>query len=333
MSLIELRQLERFLAVIEHGSLVAAAKSLGLTQQALSTSLANLEKSLGVRLFDRGPGGVTRPTAYGLTLLPHARAQLAGDVRARQALAALAEGRSGLVTVGVGESFAGDAIATAIRELREQFPDVRVNLVEGYSEDLRQRLYEGEFDFIAAGVSAYELDQDYARELIYSTRDAVIARAGHPLAGRARLDLADLRGFSWLVPYSRASDLQAIVEAFTADNLEPPRGIVGSDAYRIGMRLLLATDLLMMVSPALVSPELLSDKPSLLRLATDRPTVQRNASLIYPRERPMTPPAAQLLALVRHHAKAAAAELETALAGRTAAAGPRNARRAALRSR
>jgi len=303
LNALEPRQLERFLAVIEHGSLVAAAKSLGLTQQALSTSLANLEKGLGVRLFDRGPGGVTRPTAFGLALLPHARAQLAGAVRAREALMAMAEGRSGAVTVGVGESFAGDVIATAVCALREQFPDVRVNLVEGYSEHLRQRLYEGEFDFIAAGVSAYELDEGYTRELIYSTQDVVIACPEHPLAGQPALSLSDLQGFPWLVPYSRASDLNAIVEAFVAENLEPPRGIIGSDAYRIGMRLLLASDLLMMVSPALIGPELTGDRPTLVRLAIDRPTVQRNASLIYSRDRPVSPPAMQLLNLIRKLAR------------------------------
>ena len=73
----ELRQLKRFLAVYDQGSLVLAAKSLGLTQQALSASLANLEEELGVRLFSRSPGGVTRPTDYGETLVRHARAQLA----------------------------------------------------------------------------------------------------------------------------------------------------------------------------------------------------------------------------------------------------------------
>jgi DNA-binding transcriptional LysR family regulator len=295
----ELRQLERFLAVADHGSLAAAARKLGLTQQALSTSLANLEQDLGVRLFDRTPGGITRPTSYGLALVPHARAQLAAARRVREELAGLAAGRAGTVTVGVGESFAGEVIATAVTRLREAFPEVRVNLVEGYSDQLRQRLYEGEFDFIAAGVSAYELAAGYARELIYSTTDVVIARPGHPLAGRPALVLADLQGYPWLVPYSRAADLNAIVEAFVAENVEPPRGIVGSDAYRIGMRLLLDSDLLMMVSPALVWPELNRSPPALVQLAIDRPTVARNASLIWPRERVLTPPAAQLLELVR----------------------------------
>ena len=105
----EHRQLERFLAVIEHGSLAAAAREVHLTQQALSASLANLEQDLGVRLFDRSPGGITKPTRHGKALIRHARAQLAGAERARQELLNLSDGRTGTVTLGLGESFAGDS--------------------------------------------------------------------------------------------------------------------------------------------------------------------------------------------------------------------------------
>lgn len=295
----ELRQLERFLAVIEHGSLAAAARQLGLTQQALSASLATLEESLGVRLFDRTPGGVTRPTDCGLALVRHARAQLAGAERAREELRSLAAGRAGTVTIGVGESFAGDVIAEAIAGFRSGHPEIRINLIEGYSESLRHRLYEGEYDFIAAGVSAYELAPGFQRETIYSADDIVVARPEHPLAQRRKLRLADLQGFGWLVPYSRPSDLAVIVEAFVAEDLEPPRRLVGSDAYRVGMRLMLESDLLLMVSPALVAPELRRSPPSLCALDIDRPTVRRNASLVYPTERPMSPPARLLLDTVR----------------------------------
>lgn len=298
----ELRQLARFLAVIEHGSLAAAARKLGLTQQALSASLATLEESLGVRLFDRTPGGVTRPTACGMALVRHARSQLAGAERARDELRSLAAGRAGTVTIGIGESFAGDVIASAVTAFRAERPEIRVNLIEGYSEALRHRLYDGEFDFIAAGVSAYELMNGFQREMIYSADDVVVVRPEHPLARRRRLKLADLQGYPWLVPYSRATDLNVIVEAFVAEDLEPPRAIVGSDAYRIGMHLLLASDLLVMVSPALIGPELRRSPPALRTLPIDRPTVRRNASLVYPSERPMSMPAQLLLDAIRARA-------------------------------
>lgn len=299
----ELKQLERFLAVYDQGSLAKAAKTLGLTQQALSATLANLEESLETRLFDRGPGGVTRATTAGEALVTHARAQLAADARAVDEIRDISEGRTGSVTIGVGEAFAGQIIVDAVLKLQAQYPQARVNLIEGYSEQLRYRLYDGEFDFIAAGVSAFELDTEFTREQIYSTDDVVVCRRDHPLAQRKKLKLADLSGYGWLVPYSRPSDLNTIVDTFVAHNLEPPTQLIGSDAYRIGMQLLARSDLLVMVSPALIAPELDGDSPLLCRLKINQPTIHRHASLIFPRNRPLTAQARLLLEEVRQQAR------------------------------
>lgn len=295
----ELRQLTRFLAVYDHGSLAHAARELGLTQQALSASLANLEEELGTRLFDRGPGGVTRPTECGEALVPHARSQLEADRRAVEALRRISEGHEGTVTVGVGEAFAGEIIVAAAAAMHAEHPGVRINLIEGYSEHLRHRLYDGEFDFIAAGISSFEVDDAFTREQIYTTDDVVVCRAGHPLARKRKLTLADLVGYPWLVPYSRPADLDVIVDTFVARNLEPPAHVIGSDAYRIGMQLLTRTDLLLMVSPALVAPEIAGPDAPLTRLRIDEPTTRRHASLISPRNRPLSPAAARLLEEVR----------------------------------
>ncbi len=295
----ELRQLERFLAVIEHGSLAAAARQLDMTQQAISASIASLEGELGVRLLERTPGGITRPTDYGLAFIRHARAQLAGAERARQELRSMHDAEAGTVTIAVGESFAGDIIAGAISRWHRTRPNVRINLVEGYSEYLQQRLYDGEFDFIAAGVSTFQLADGFIREPIYSANDVIVVRSSHPLAGRRGLELVDLAGYTWLVPYSRQTDLSVIVEAFVAARLEPPRSVIGSDAYRIGMQLMFDNDWLLMVSPALIGAEPTSGRRALVTLAIDEPTVRRNASLVYSKTRPLTPQAASLLEEIR----------------------------------
>jgi len=306
---LELKQLERFLAVYDEGSLALAAKTLGLTQQALSASLANLEEQAGTRLFDRAPGGVTKPTAAGSALVAHARAQLAADKRAVQDIQSIVNGLTGTVTIGVGEAFAGNIIVEAVSALREKSPQVRVNLIEGYSEQLRYRLYDGEFDFIAAGVSAFEVNSEFEREQIYSCDDVIVCRADHPLANRKKLKLADLCGYGWLVPYSRPEDLNTIVDTFVAQNLEPPANVIGSDAYRIGMQLLAGSDLLVMVSPVLIAPELSTAMPLLTRLNISKPTIRRHASLIYPKARPMTGPAQLLLEEVRKKARAFSKQL------------------------
>jgi len=306
----ELRQLERFLAVVDAGTLAAAARGLGLTQQALSASISGLEAELDVRLFDRGPGGNTRVTDYGRTLIEHARSQIAGDRRARAALASLRNAETGSVTVGIGETFAGDIVAKAVTGMLADRPGLRINLVEGYSELILDRLYGGEFDFAAIGVSGFALKPGFESRHIYTALDVVACRRGHPLARKSSLTLSDLEGFAWLVPYSRPSDVNVIQRAFIDEGLPPPDRFIGSDAYRIGMKLMAGNDFLLMTSPALVTSNLASKLYGLRILEINRPTVRREARLIVSRDRPMTPAAAAFFETVRETSANFPAELE-----------------------
>ncbi|MEJ2535105.1 MAG: LysR substrate-binding domain-containing protein, partial [Gammaproteobacteria bacterium] len=139
----------------------------------------------------------------------------------------------------------------------------------------------------------------FRAEAIYSAQDVIACRPAHPLAGRRSLALEDLVGYTWLVPYSRPSDRDVIVETFVAADLEPPDRFIGSDAYRIGMNLLTANDFLLMTSPALVTSRLARETGGVRILPIEQPTVRRHASLVTPTERPMTPAATALLAAVR----------------------------------
>lgn len=295
----EIRQLERFLAVIEHGSLSAAAKQLGLTQQALSTSISKLEKEIDLRLFDRAPGGITRPTPYGRALVRHARSQIAAIARAEQELHAIHDATGGTITIGIGESFASEITASAVTRLHSMRPEIRINLIEGYSELLLERLRDGEFDFVAGGTGGIHPPDDLVHELLYSSDDVVVARSGHPLAGRKNLQLKDLQDYTWLVPYSRTSDLSVIVDTFVSERLDPPKRIIGTDAYMVGMHLMLTSDFLIMTTPGLIGRQFGGSTGLLEVLDIDRPTVRRHAHLIYPAERPMSPAAAVLLQEVR----------------------------------
>lgn len=295
----ELRQLERFLSVVDEGTLAGAARMLGLTQQAISASVSGLEKALDVRLLDRAPGGKTRLTPYGSALVPHARSQLAADRRARDMLSAIADAQTGTVTIGIGETFAGDIVAEAVLELQRLRPEMRINLIEGYSEQLMQRFYKGEFDFVAVGVSGFKLNDGFHAESLYTSNDVVACRPKHPLTSKADLTLRDLQGYGWLVPYSRPSDVDAIINAFVAEDCEPPTRFLGSDAFRIGMKLLARNDLLVMTSPALVTNRFASQAFGMEVLPIDRPTVRRNASLVLDSNRPLTPAAALMLENIR----------------------------------
>ncbi|MEZ5593412.1 MAG: LysR family transcriptional regulator [Gammaproteobacteria bacterium] len=110
----DLRQLQYFLATVEHRSFGRAADALHVTQPALSKAVGRLEASLGVKLLDRLPRGVS-PTLYGEVLAAHANL-IDGELgRARDAIIALkGQYRSGVV-VGAGASMRLELLPEAMR--------------------------------------------------------------------------------------------------------------------------------------------------------------------------------------------------------------------------
>lgn len=124
-----------FLAAGQHGSLNAAADSLGIHRSTVLRRIERLETRVGQRLFDRGPEGVTL-TAAGERLLPHAEKmadQTAGMLRD----ADIDHGRpAGMIRVGTTFNLAFGLLPQPISQFREAFPEIAVDLVatpDGYS--------------------------------------------------------------------------------------------------------------------------------------------------------------------------------------------------------
>lgn len=294
---LNLRQLSRFLAIIEHGSFSEAARHLFITQQALSTSIARLEDAIGVPLFDRGRGGQTTPTVYGRTLIKHARLMLLGEQRAIQELHDLRDASAGEITVGVGEVLAGHVVADAINKLHSQRPDIQINLVEGYSDDMNERLLAGDMDFVA-GSMRHEtaLSNELVHEHLFNMQDVIAVRKRHPLARRHHLQLEDLIGYTWIVPRFNPDEHQLICETFVANNLEPPKCFIRSDTMSVGMSLMISENYLLMTSPVLLGPQF---GKTLTFLDIEMPTLVRSAGLTYRRHALLSPAAETLLQQVR----------------------------------
>jgi DNA-binding transcriptional LysR family regulator len=297
ISNLEIKHLRRFLAVVKCGSLAAAAPELGLTQQALGAGIARMEEELGVVLFDRGPGGATSVTPYGTLLIRHAKHILAAAGRAREELLAYRDARGGSVTIGIGEAFPHEVIADAVRECHRTRPEIRIGLIEDYSDLLLDKLAAGEIDFIA-GADTAAAGADVERFLLYTLPDIVIVRANHPLARRAKLSLRDLQPFTWMLPRARPADASAITEAFRNQDLDPPSRFILTDAPNVGMRLLLSEDYVFMTSPAQVTAPLRERLMVALNIKT--PSVERRVGLLFRSDARLNPSALLMMEDIRH---------------------------------
>ena len=97
---LKLRHLTLADALSRHGSLIAVAAELRISQPALTRTLRELETIVGVRLYVRGPRGMT-PTIFGSAFTDYARAVVASLTQAGRHIAELADARRGTVSVGV----------------------------------------------------------------------------------------------------------------------------------------------------------------------------------------------------------------------------------------
>lgn len=247
---LKLRHLVLVQALEEHGSLVAAAAAMHVTQPVATRSLHDLEQILGVRLFERGPRGVT-PTSFGLAFIEHARAVLAQVRLAGRHLDELADGTRGTVVVGSHLAGTSYLLPMAIRELKRQRPDVTVVVRESTPDQLRTELATGTLDLIV-GRLARPQDEQTELEPLYGGLVYLIAGRQHPFAGRTGLTLADLAEIPWILPTAE-TDLRNELDRFFAREGQPiPRNLVETTSYLTIRQLLITTETVAVVPSGIV---------------------------------------------------------------------------------
>jgi LysR family carnitine catabolism transcriptional activator len=125
----DLRRLQMFLAVVDHGTITRAAAASYVSQPALSKAVQELEREAGAALFDRTRHGVNL-TAAGRALVPHAR-QVVRDVdAARAAVAAVTGLAAGSVELACLPTLAADPVAPWIAAFRRAYPGIQVFLAD-----------------------------------------------------------------------------------------------------------------------------------------------------------------------------------------------------------
>lgn len=186
---VELRQLRYLIAIDDAGNLGRAAETLYVSQPALSYALRNLESELGVRLFDRHPGGVTA-TAAGRDVIAEARHTLHQAERVTAAADRHRRGETGVLRVGFEASGAGELTTRARAEFARRNPGVRVEPKRFDWGQEADALRDGRVD-----VAFVWLPADLAglhAEIVHTEPRVVGLPAGHRLAGRDAVSVLDV---------------------------------------------------------------------------------------------------------------------------------------------
>lgn len=141
----ELRVLRYFLTVVREGSITAAAEVLHVTQPTLSRQLAQLERELGVQLYDRSVRGIDL-TAEGRILARRAEELVELADKTESEVRRHSEELSGTVYVGTGELRAERILYRLMRDFREVHPHVAFDVYAATSDTIKERMERGLVD-------------------------------------------------------------------------------------------------------------------------------------------------------------------------------------------
>jgi len=224
-----LKQLTIFEAVAEHRNYTLAAKSLYLTQPAVSMQVKQLEDEAGMPLFERR-GKQVELTGAGNELLHHARLihqHLEEAQQAMEELRGLKRGRLHLTMASTANYFAPRLLAAFCA----RYPEVQVSLEVANRDGLLQALEDNTTDIVIMGKPPEAMA--VKSEVFMENPLAVIAPADHALAGRKNIPLASLAEHPFIVR-ERGSGTRAAVERFLArHDIERPSGMEMSSSEAI----------------------------------------------------------------------------------------------------
>jgi LysR family transcriptional regulator, regulatory protein for tcuABC len=143
---VDLRQLRYFTQIVESGSLSKASRQLFIAQPALSQQLSKLESEVGKPLLNRSARGVA-PTDNGLALYHHARFMLRQLDQALSIARQDSKAVQGMVSVGLPATTVSALGLPLVRRIRERYPSILVNVVEGMSGHIGHMMRLGQLDF------------------------------------------------------------------------------------------------------------------------------------------------------------------------------------------
>lgn len=198
--MLNLERLRCLQAVALHGSVNAAADALHITTSAVSQQLAKLEREVGQRMLERNGRGI-RLTDAARLLADHAERILSSVEQAEADLEAHRGSVTGKLTISAFATAARGLLPSALRRLREQYPQLTISLSELEPTETVPLVSRGEIDIglaqdwfnapmaIPAGLSRAALLEDVAD---------IMLPADHPLADADTIDLDDIGAGPWI---------------------------------------------------------------------------------------------------------------------------------------
>jgi DNA-binding transcriptional LysR family regulator len=299
------RDLQVFLAVVQHGSMGKAAAQLGVTQPSVSELISGLESTIGARLFDRNPEGV-QPTIYGQALLKRAIASFDELRLGLRDLEYIADPTVGEIRIGCPDSIAATTLSQMIADFCRDYPRISLRFDQVPAPTLEvPMLHARKLDMVIAWLSApkYKFGADLSVETLFEDEVVVAAGRNSHWARKRKISLSDLAKGPWTGAPPETMARIVLDEAFQGANLPTPQMEVTTFSIPLRHHLLTTAGFLTALPKSLVHCS-----PDLKELAIALPRHNYPVAIVTVKNRILNPAADLFLERVRRFIRSGSKE-------------------------
>lgn len=261
----ELRDIEYFAVVAEHGHLGRAAEALGLSQPALSKSLARLEESLQAPVVRRSPKGVEL-TAEGRALLARIRDLRLSLQSVSREIADVSAGRAGQLRVGVGLARPEPFLSSAFATLLSEAPKTNVVVTASDNDLMIPALRNGELDLFVNYLPHRLPREGLICTHLYDDEHVACVSKDHKLTKLKKVTIADLKEALWAVSALTLSSQDVLKERYFDAGVGAPTIAFECRSASLKLRTVAASDLLDWTSRSFVEHSGILDSVHILNV-------------------------------------------------------------------
>ena len=240
-TLTDLRKLRHVATVAQTGSITSAANILGLTQSAVTKSVAEVEYLLGIALFERLPRGM-RLTQAGDVFVEHAQRILEDTQNLVSHLSELQSLDVGQLVLGVAPSAFIGFIERPIAQFARRFPGLGVSIHTGTLDDMAQAAISGSVDVIVGAVNYLDAWTELDTRELTPLQHFFLARSGHPATHEPHVDAASLLQYPIVIPRGGVTTEAQLSRAYVSAGLTPRAPKYICDHFPIVRSIVASTD-------------------------------------------------------------------------------------------
>jgi DNA-binding transcriptional LysR family regulator len=224
---IKFKDLQIVLAVAHSGNMGRASADLAISQPAISRAISDLERQLGVKLFDRNRRGV-EPTIYGDAVLKSAVVIFDELRQSVQALEFLANPTQGEIRIGTTSPLSTAFVPAVINRLSQKYPRIYFEIMDSSVEALLRDLRDRKVDLGIVPMAGISCPEDMNEEILFHDRHVPIADVRSSWARRRKLTWAEVSDAPWVAAPPEFAVWDYVVSAFEAAGIQPPRVTVAT---------------------------------------------------------------------------------------------------------